>query len=286
MQFSEFIEPTVQTPEERIAALKEYAGEDRVVPVQEIADTIVIGETQVVPTGLALIDNLFEGGFEPGELIVVTGLSGHGKTTLLMTLTANMQNHAAWFTLEVTPQQFITKMKKRNVELPSFYMPLKNMTHDTEWIEERIYESIAKYDTKIVFIDHLHRILSAAQTDANASLRIARVVNSLKDIATERKLIIFLVAHCRDIPKGEELHMSHIRDSGMIKNEADAVLGIYRVKATAELADVPTQQMFDENDKRSKLLVLKNRRTGLQGACFLSHDNHYLNDTRTDDIFF
>lgn len=296
MEFSDFasgFEPVItgpkkkQTPEERIESLKSYDGEDRVVPAQEIADSIVDIDNTVIPTGLRLLDNNFGGGFEPGELVVVTGLSGHGKTTLLMTLTQNMATlNAAWFTLEVTPKQFLTKMKKRDMKLPVFYMPLKNMAHDTTWIEERVYEAIGKYDSRIIFIDHLHRILSAEQTDNNVSLRIARVVNALKDIANERKIIIFLVAHCRDIPKGEELHMSHIRDSGMISREADAVIGIYRVKNSADLTDAPTLEMFTEEDKRSKLLILKNRREGLQGACFLNHSNHYLNDADPNDIFF
>lgn len=273
-----------KTALDRIEELKEYAGDDRVVPVQEIADSISDAQQTVHPTGLRLIDNNFEGGLEEGELVVVTGPSGNGKTSLLMTLTQNMTVPTVWFTLEVTPKQFIQKMKKRNPALPLFYMPMKNLDHDTSWIEERVYEAIGKYGAKIIFIDHLHRILSADETDSNASLRIGRVVNKLKDIATEHNLIIVLVAHCRDMKPGEELHQSHIRDSGMIKNEADVVLGIYRVKLLSDLADPPPREMFTEQDTKSKLIILKNRRNGLQGASFLIHEQHYLRDTTDTDL--
>jgi len=285
MDFGEYIgEQDELSANERIENLKTYEGPDRVVPVQEIADTIDDSKVPVYPTGIRLIDNNFEGGIEEGELVVVTGLSGHGKTTLLMTMTQNMKVPTVWFTLEVTPRQFIAKMKKRNPELPLFHMPMKNLNHDTDWITERVYEAIGKYGAKLIFIDHLHRILSPNETDSNASLRIGRVVNALKDIATEHNLIIVLVAHCRDLQKGEELHMSHIRDSGMIKNEADIVLGVYRVKLLSELGDPPSREMFTEQDNKSKLLVLKNRRTGLQGASFLIHEQHYLRDTTDTDL--
>ena len=287
MSFEQHLKNQRPSREDLLLALKTYDGEDRVVPVEDIEATIGEDTTKKYATGFSLIDMNHEGGFEEGELVVVTGLTGQGKTTWLMSLTQNMQEHkAVWFTLEVTPRQFIAKLKHRNPQLPVFYMPKRTASHDVRWLEERILEAVSKYEAKVVFIDHLHRIISENDGDENNSMRIGRILNFLKDIAVDNNLVVFLVAHCRDLQKNEELHISHIRDSGLISREADTVIGIYRTKNGAELHEPPTREMLEPHDNLSKVLILKNRRTGIQGAGFLVHRDHYLSDPTEADILF
>jgi hypothetical protein len=151
-------------------------------------------------------------------------------------------------------------------------------------LEERIIESVVKFNTRIIFIDHIHMILSLAKMQGNVSLEIGDVVQRLKQLAVKYNLIMFLIAHCTDnkVAPTAEIRKEDIRDSGMIVRIADTVLGVWRVKNDDELTSKRRPTDLEETDNKAKVRVLKNRRTGGVGALFLWHDNHYLteHDTR------
>ena len=178
-----------------------YAGEDKIISSHELANQL---KDQKAPprikTGIPAMDRMLQD-VEAGELIIVTGPTGQGKTTLLMSITKNMADNninSAWFTLEVTPRQFIDKISSRG-SLPLFYLPAKNTENHVQWLVERITEAKIKYDVKVIFIDHLHQIFSIERMQGRSlSLEIGDVVAKIKQIAIDYGLSIFMVAHNTD----------------------------------------------------------------------------------------
>lgn len=69
--------------------LSTYDGKDRMVSSLELAEELKKTEDAVfiIPTGVKSYDRLHEGGVEAGELIIVTGPTGEGKTSILMSIT-------------------------------------------------------------------------------------------------------------------------------------------------------------------------------------------------------
>ena len=94
-------------------------------------------------TGITYLDNILDN-VESGELIIVTGPTGEGKTSLLMTITRNMalkDIKSAWFSFELTPRQFFRKF---DYNPPLFYLPKENVDNTIFWLEERILEAVIK----------------------------------------------------------------------------------------------------------------------------------------------
>lgn len=261
--------------------LFEYKGADRVVPASELKAELSLTDESIFKfkTGIKTLDRILDG-VECGELILLTGLTGEGKSTLMMTLTNNMAEQGAkscWFTLEVTPRQFLKKMTSRTDNLPEFYMPKENTENTLTWIEERIIESNVKYNTKVVFIDHLNAIFSLEQFKGNLSLEIGDMVAKIKDMAIKHNQIIFLVAHCKDPVDNKEPTKHSIRDSGMIIRLADTILGIWRIRNDAKPDDDRLREIREE-DNQAKIRIWKNRRMGKLGTFFVEHKDHYLTE--------
>lgn len=258
-----------------------YQGEDRVIPAQELKNELSKTEDSIFRfnTGIASMDRILDG-VECGELVVVTGLSGGGKTTLLMTITDNMAisgTKSCWFTLEVTPRQFLKKMVAKGGELPEFYIPRENTNNTLHWIEERIVESMVKYNSRVVFIDHINAIYSLVQSQGNVSLEIGDMVAKIKQIAIKHNQIVFLIAHCKDPMDKKEPNERSIRDSGLILRYADTAMGIWRIQNSSQPSD-STLNEIDEDDNQCKVRIWKNRRTGKLGKFFMEHKDHHLKE--------
>lgn len=167
--------------------------------------------------------------FHDGELIAVSGYTKHGKTTFCQTLTKNFfeqQYYSLWFSYEVTPRQFIHCFD--DDDLPLFYLPDGLEARSMNWVEKKILESLFKYNTRIVFIDHLHYLFDMVGKQ-NISLTIGDIVRKLKSIAVNNRLIIFLLCHtAKPITDGGELNHGAIRDSSFVSQESDSVFLVQR----------------------------------------------------------
>jgi replicative DNA helicase len=262
--------------------LYEYKGEDRIISSHELAESLKDQEQAnfSFATGIPTLDRILNK-VESGEIIVVTGPPGHGKTTLLMTITENMavnKVESVWFSLEVTPRQFLQKLTSGGKPLPHFYTPARNTENNILWLIDRIIEAKVKYDIKVVFVDHLHQIFALDKFNGkNLSLEFGDIVAKLKHIAIEYSMSIFLVAHSTDDKAAttREPKMMDIRDSGMITRLADTVLGVWRIKNNNDGSSTVMGDL-DENDNRSKVRIWKNRREGKLGYCVMVHENHSL----------
>lgn len=268
--------------------LFDYQGDDRIVSSHELAVDLDIENVSSYQTGVVALDNILNG-VEPGEMVIVSGPTGEGKTTLLMSITNNVAKagiESLWFTLEVTPKSFIKKIKKSAGDnIPLFYMPNRNTDNQLDWIEKRIIEAKVKHDVKFVFIDHIHQIFSLHKSNGGSvSLEIGDMVGRIKQMAVDHHLIIFLIAHTRDnsLSPTAEPRKEEIRDSGLISRLADAIVMVWRIK-NGDFAKDRRPSNLNELDTESKVRVVKNRREGKQGTFLMEHVNGQL--IEKDDNF-
>jgi len=236
----------VITPKEK-PDFREYEGPDRIISSYEMADHVKKNETAYI-TVKAKIPGLdaATAGFETGELIAISGPTKNGKTLFSQTLTRNFheqQVFSLWFSFELPPRQFLNCFR----DLPLIYMPKVLRSADLNWLEDRILESFQKYNTRVVFLDHLHYLFDMARSKS-PSIEIGQVIRRLKMLAVRENFIIFLMAHTS---KGGAVDLSFqsIRDSSFVSQESDSVLMIKRTP--------------EKGENSARLRVEFHRRTGI-----------------------
>lgn len=217
-------------PVEEALKLLEYTGEDRVVSAQEIWDEAAKKgrKPALAATGFEEMDKALKGGFYEGQLIIVSGNTGEGKTTLLRTFTNTIVEQGVtplWFSYEEIEEDFLEGFPREI--LPLFFMPKVLARKSIDWIQTRIKEAKLKHDARAVFVDHLHYLIDLYKM-RNASIEIGAIARDLKLVAKENKIALFLIAHILKVEKTRELQGGDIRDSGLIETEADTVIYVWR----------------------------------------------------------
>ena len=247
---------------ERILKLKEtYSGEDEVIDSETAwKDWQANKKTNYikVKTKIPMLDDIIDG-FREGNLIVVSAPTKQGKTTLCQTFTANFAKegwNCLWFSYEVSVGEFLEKF---NDKVPLFFLPKQLKENTLLWIETKIVEAIAKFNTKIIFIDHLHYIINLENINRNinTSLYIGSVMRELKKIAIRWNVIIFVICHITKTALDKPPELGDLRDSSFIAQEADIVMFLWRMMRREREMPVFLNE--------SILSVQANRRTGKTG---------------------
>jgi hypothetical protein len=213
--------------------LKNYNGNDQVISSQEMqlrlsqTPDAILKVKSLIPS----LDNLIDY-FQDGELITISGPTKQGKTLFMQSLTMNFckqDQPPLWFTFEVPARQFLAKF----TQVPSFYLPAKLTPHAMPWVEDRMMESLLKYRTRIIILDHLHYLFDIAKA-RSPSLEIGSVIRTLKTIAVNNGFVIFLLCHTTKGANEDGLSYESIRDSSFVSQESDSVFMIKRTPVDGE----------------------------------------------------
>lgn len=241
-------------------AMASYKGEDEVISFQDFLKL----EKEKKPgfkSGMIKLDALID--FNEEEVITITAPTGMGKTTYCAYLTAQFAKQglkSLWFCYENSTSSLLEKFGN---EIPEGYLPKTLLDRSLVWIERRIVEGLAKYNTKIIFIDHLHYLLDMGGT-RNMSLIIGEIMRQLKILSRKYKVTIFIVAHTVKIAEDSVVGLDSIRDSSFIGQESDAVIALWRVRKRQKRIEMQENGLIYTNE--TMIAVVKNRKNGRLGS--------------------
>lgn len=243
---------------------KKYEGEDEVISTLDLAEQMKQrGEEYKILSGWTDLDKLLNG-FRLGQLVDISAMTKSGKTSWCIDLTTRIRNeNPLWFPFEEGGEELIQKFLDRGEEPPFFFLPKQNTMYSLEWLEQKIVESIAKHDTKVVFIDHLDFIVPFA--GERQDLMIAKVCRELKQIAKKWNVLIFLIAHLKKAKMDSQPTLEDIRGSASIAQESDTVIMLWR-----EMRKENGEVVITDNVNIS---VQANRRTGKTGNVKMVYNN-------------
>jgi len=243
--------------------------DDEVKHIADVADAQKINSDEIYALEMPCFDKALGGGVNIGDVIVIAGQSGHGKTSLAqdwtMSLLRGKSNlKALWFSYEVLPVHLWKKFQAMGMTREDCaFIPAKHTTGNVTWVEKKIQEGKKKFGIKTVFIDHLGFLLPKTNGILGQSLSsnyasfLTQVMRDLKTIALKEEVIIFLPVHMKKIDaRNRRSDIDDIKDTSGIAQESDLVFLIEREKEKDENA----KSYFTDI---TKITLAKNRKTGV-----------------------
>ena len=249
-----------------IEAMATYSGKDEVVPASVIKESLANEvEQEKYFTNITELNEILDG-FKPGDLITMSGISGNGKTELLISFTKDFidkELKVLWISFEVNPKDFMSRFGDYD---PIFFMPRENVPNNLTWVMNKIKEAKAKYGIQVAIIDHLHFLIDMGTLgNKNISHLFGGIIRQIKTLALKLDVTIFLVCHLNKTETKTVPDLVDLRDSSFTYQEADTVLIIHR-ENTDENIDTK------KNIQPAVLRVAKNRWNGYLGLIKLVYD--------------
>lgn len=209
---------------------KTYEGDDRVVSSEELLEEIKSApEKKKFLSGFTDLDAKMDG-FVTGESIFITGITKHGKTSLCMELSVRFKDqNPLWLSFEERSIDLMRKFHAKTGEYPHFFTPRQNEIPNLEWVEKKIVEAKAKFDSKVVFIDHIGFLSDAerGKDDMEAS-RLERISRAVHSLAVKWDVLIFLMGHLTKVRSDQNPDIENIKGSSAMAQEADLTMIVWR----------------------------------------------------------
>lgn len=208
-----------------------YDGEYRLIWSDELQKEIEARPKKSMHmTGVALIDDLL-GGLREQMMIGLGAHSGHGKTAMGLYLLKQYEYlNPVMIPIEQSNEELIEQRLANGQFIPKFLSPEKHAGRvRTDWLEERIVEGIAKYNSKLILIDHLGYVDPDAKHDRDPEpLRIERKLQEIKTIAKRWNVIIIVLIHITQLDEGTPPSLLNLKGSSAIRQECDKVILLWR----------------------------------------------------------
>lgn len=216
------------------------------------------------PTGIKSLDDMIGGGFHDGELIILTGKCGEGKSTFASQIVAKMiQNGLKVFCYSgelpdymfkawIDKQICLTEKEAPRNAASAFYDKKCYIYDNSSVIDEKeeifdlIAQAIKDLECKFILIDNLMTAMELKSTE-DLYRQQSAFVTRLTKYAKGFNAIIMLVAHPK---KGDSDENDSISGSGDITNRANLVLRYQR------------KSKNQEDNNKSLIKITKNRTTG------------------------
>lgn len=242
---------------------------------QDVISTPFGGLNRLIPAG----------GFQPGDLVVMAGHTGRGKTALALNLAMHAARHGkpvAFVSLEMPESQIHDRMICYSAEIDMYRLRRKDVTEDGE--RERrekirgalaqvaglpiricyapgitvkaLYSDLrrmqARHGLGMVVVDYLQLMGSNGRSGSRAE-EVSGISRGLKRMAGELGVpVIALSQFSRESAKeNREPRLDDLRESGSIEQDATLVLFVHFTRLWDMRAGVPTGD--------AKLILAKQR---------------------------
>ncbi|GAB7049264.1 replicative DNA helicase [Catenuloplanes indicus] len=212
-----------------------------------------------VPTGFADLDRLLNG-LHAGQLIIVAGRPGLGKSTASMDFARNAAIRAnqasAIFSLEMSKIEIVMRLLSAEARVP-LHVLRSGQLSDDDWtklarcmgeiseaplfvddtpsmnlmeIRAKARRLKQRHDLKLIVVDYLQLMSSPGRTESRQQ-EVAELSRGLKLLAKEVEAPVIAVSQLNRGPEqrtDKRPQLSDLRESGSIEQDADVVILLHR----------------------------------------------------------
>ena len=198
-------------------------------------------ESKTIPTGYGRLDSMLKGGLRQGQLVVIAGRPGMGKSALAQNIAEHVGRNGtvAYFTLEMSRAE----MGERALLWQETLSNTSQAAAHLQEVKIRVDESPAisishvrlrarrvkrRHGLSLIVVDYLQLMSGKGE---NRTQEIGSISRGLKAIAKE--LHVPIIA-CTQLNRSVEARqdkrplLSDLRESGDVEQDADVVMMLYR----------------------------------------------------------
>ena len=255
---------------------KEYSGEYALVWSTDTLEEIKKKPKRAsFKTGVADFDDL-TGGFRPQQMIGIGAQSGHGKTAFGLWLLKNFEQlNPVLLPLEQSSEELIEQRLENEQFVPKYLSPKKHSAFvNPDWIEQRIVEAIAKYNSQLIMLDHMGYIEAGDDYRREGEhLRIEKKLQAIKHLAIKWNVTIVILIQLSQLEEEQAPQLRDLKGSSAIRQECDKIILLWRNNTKSGKARV--------YDNKVLISLQKNRfdgQNGNRGASFNFKDGEYIFD--------
>jgi twinkle protein len=246
-----------------------------------------------LPTQWEPLNAMMQGGLWRGELIVVSGSAGTGKTSLVLQWLnrfAEVEKVPGYLMCfecptkrmymklvehrEGIPQtkQTLADIQRARKTLDKLELYLGYKTGSIEEIADRVYAAVKRYGVQVIAFDNINYFVRSIGQTAD---EIAKVTKTLKDVAVAANLIMLGIAQPLKFDTSERvIRQSDLKGSSAIEQDGDTVILLYRKPKTVDAKKENFQAELGSHSPITLVQVTKSR-WGTGGRMYLHFDGAY-----------
>ncbi len=211
-----------------------------------------------IPTGYAELDKLTSG-LQPSELVILAARPSQGKTALALNIMENVAVRAghpvAMFSLEMSKESLLQRLVAAIAQIDAHkfrtgHLSKQDWSHMTEalgaissaplWIDDSGSNTVLEIGAKarrlkrdkglsLLVVDYL-QLITARGRFGNRQEEVSSISRGLKGLAKELQIPVLVLSQLTRAPERDDRgpHLSDLRESGAIEQDADVVMFIYR----------------------------------------------------------
>lgn len=218
------------------------------------------GEEDFLSTGIKALDDRLDGGMRRGEVIVIAGRPGMGKTALAMSICDHvccMSEPVGVLSMEMPKAQLTTRVVSMRSGIPLHKLKRPERMSDYDWgemtkavehlrhlplfIDDQTALNINQLRSKaralkrrrglrLLAVDYIG-LMEGTDRKANRATQLGEVSRGIKALAKELDCTILLLAQLnREVEKRPNMRpiMADLRECGDIEQDADIIAFVHR----------------------------------------------------------
>lgn len=233
------------------------------------------GVSYAVPSGFPLLDHMLLDGFSKGDLHIIVGMTGHGKSALAlncakyqamsgifvgivsremsdvenaMRIQSSWQQIPRWQMKKGIYDATYQELKAGMEQLAALPIAFDVRTNDIEGLSVQAKRMVEQYEMKILYVDYLQLVGSGRK--GNRAEEVAAVSRGLKLVAMENNIpVVALSQFNRGAMNADVMDLlGHLKESSGIEQDASTISYIQIDNSNP-----------DAKFKPAKVQILKNR---------------------------